>query len=168
MKKIATVLVLLTICGLSQVARAQKPAGTGELSFRSGKLYVGEVPLIKETAADYLAGPLAEKYGKALMTEKVGAVMAYTGVGIAAVSGIAWGLGEAHLRQSGSDIVPAAVDYGMIGSFCGAVVGVGGLVTYLVGRNQVRLIGKRAAGDMTQAELDFGLTTSGVGLALNF
>ena len=49
----------------------------------------------------------------------------------------------------------------------GAAITTGGLVTYLVGRNQVRLIGERASA-LSQIELDFGFSPSGLGLALNF
>ena len=49
----------------------------------------------------------------------------------------------------------------------GTTIAAGGLVTYLVGHNQVRLLRDRTT-DSSQAELDLGFTPSGVGLALNF
>ena len=56
---------------------------------------------------------------------------------------------------------------GIEGMVIGAAITAGGLVTYLVGRNQVRLIGERASAS-SQIELDLGFTPSGLGLALNF
>ena len=54
---------------------------------------------------------------------------------------------------------------GIEGMVIGAAITAGGLVTYLVGRNQVRLIGERASAS-SQIELELGFTPSGIGLAL--
>ena len=114
-----------------------------------------------------LSATQIEAMTKALTTEKVGAVLGYTGGGIALVSGAVWAISEISYRSSDTNVLPGGRSIGIVGAVTGAAVGLGGLVTYLVGRNQVRLIGAQASAS-SQAELDFGFTPSGIGLALNF
>lgn len=160
-------LCLLLAFSAAVGARAQVAAGADRLEFRRGKLYSGEVELSKENAAQYLSNVQADQYTKALTTEKVGSVLAWTGGGIALASGVLWAASEARFRHQESDILPVGIPYGIIGTALGAAVGAGGLVTYLIGRNQVRLVEKRFDG-VSQAALDFGVMQSGVGLALRF
>ncbi len=69
--RLAVTAVLLTLA-LPMVAGAQTV-------FRGGKLYADGVLLTKENAAAQLPAPFAEKYTRALATEKVGSIIAYTG-----------------------------------------------------------------------------------------
>ena len=161
------VLCLLLALGAAVGAQAQVAAGADRLEFRRGKLYSGEVELLKENAAHYLSNVQADQYTKALTTEKVGSVLAWTGGGVALASGVLWAASEARFRHHESDILPVGIPYGIIGTALGAAVGAGGLVTYLIGRNQVRLVEKSFDG-VSQAVLDFGVTPSGVWLALRF
>lgn len=87
--------------------------------------------------------------------------------GLALVSGAVWAISAASYRSSETDVLPGGRSIGIMGTMIGAAIGAGGLVTYLIGRNQVRLIGAQASAS-SQAELDFGFTPSGIGLALNF
>ena len=157
--RLAVTAVLLTLA-LPTVAGAQTV-------FRGGKLYADGVLLTKENAAAQLPAPFAEKYTNALATEKVGSIIAYTGGGVFLVSGTMWAISKAVMRSRDSDILPAGWCLGIAGMAVGAAITTGGLVTYLVGRNQVRLIGERASAS-SQIELELGFTPSGLGLALNF
>lgn len=157
--RLAVTAVLLTLA-LPTVAGAQTV-------FRGGKLYADGVLLTKENAAAQLPAPFAEKYTRALATEKVGSIIAYTGGGVALVSGAVWAISDAVRRNRDTCDVPAGWGLGIEGMVIGAAITAGGLVTYLVGRNQVRLIGERSSAS-SQIELDLGFTPSGLGLALNF
>ena len=114
-----------------------------------------------------LSASQTEAFTKALATERTGAVLAYTGGGVALVSGAVWAISEASYRSSETNVLPGGRSIGIMGTVVGAAIAAGGLVTYLVGHNQVRLLRDRTTGS-SQAELDLGFTPSGVGLALNF
>lgn len=146
---------------------AQPTVAGAQTVFRGGKLYADGVLLTKENAAAQLLAPFAEKYTKALATEKVGSIIAYTGGGVLLVSGTVWAISDAVRRNRDSDIMPSGWGIGIAGMVVGTTIAASGLVTYLVGQNQVRLISERAA-DSSQVELDLGFTPSGIGLALNF
>lgn len=140
---------------------------SAQVVFQQGKLYAGETQLTKENAAQNLPEALANRYTKALTTEKVGSLLALVGGGAALASGALWAASEVKYRHQVSDILPVGIPYGIMGTVLGAAVGAGGLVTYFIGRGQVHLVEKRFNG-VSQAELDFGVTPSGVGLALRF
>lgn len=114
-----------------------------------------------------LSASQTEAFTKALATERTGAVLAYTGGGVALVSGAVWAISEGVMRNRDSDLMPSGWGIGIAGMVVGTTIAAGGLVTYLVGHNQVRLLRDRTT-DSSQAELDLGFTPSGVGLALNF
>lgn len=160
MKKIISIILTLFASVVFFAAGAQTV-------FDGGKLFADGQQLTKENAAAFLSAPLAERYAKALSAEKVGSVLAYTGGGVALVSGAVWGISEFVMRNRDSDIMPTGWGIGIAGMIIGTTIATSGLVTYLVGRNQVRLIGAQASAS-SQAELDFGFTPSGIGLALNF
>ena len=160
MKKIISIILTLFASVVFFAAGAQ-------MVFDGGKLFADGQQLTKENVAGFLSAPLAERYAKALTTEKVGSVLAYTGGGVALASGVVWALSKAAYKTSDTDILPGGWGLGIAGVAVGSAIAAGGLVTYLVGRNQVRLIGAQASAS-SQAELDFGYTPSGIGLALNF
>ena len=114
-----------------------------------------------------LSASQTEAFNKALATERTGAVLAYTGGGVALVSGAVWAISEGVMRNRDSDLMASGWGIGIAGMVVGTTIAAGGLVTYLVGHNQVRLLRDRTTGS-SQAELDLGFTPSGVGLALNF
>jgi len=114
-----------------------------------------------------LSASQTEAFTKALATERTGAVLAYTGGGVALVSGAVWAISEGVMRNRDSDVMSSGWGIGIAGMVVGTTIAAGGLVTYLVGHNQVRLLRDRTT-DSSQAELDLGFTPSGVGLALKF
>lgn len=114
-----------------------------------------------------LSASQTEAFNKALATERTGAVLAYTGGGVALVSGAVWAISEGVMRNRDSDLMASGWGIGIAGMVVGTTIAAGGLVTYLVGHNQVRLLRDRTT-DSSQAELDLGFTPSGVGLALKF
>ena len=160
MKKIISIILTLFASAVFFAAGAQTV-------FDGGKLFADGQQLTKENAAAFLPVPQAERYAKALSAEKTGSVLAYTGGGVALVSGAVWAISKASYKKADTDILPGGWGIGIAGIAVGSAIAAGGLVTYLVGRNQVRLIGEQASAS-SQAVLDFGFTPSGVGLALNF
>ncbi|MBR5075607.1 MAG: hypothetical protein IKX28_01160 [Bacteroidales bacterium] len=160
------VVLLLPARGLM----AQRIPDMQGITFQKGKLYLNDSVLKKGDASDYLSASLAQQYGRALTTEKVGGVLMEVGGGVALISGITWAASAAKFRKSGSDMVPPSVMYGMFGTTAGVLVGTGGLVAYLVGRNKVKRVYKThcAGANVSTIELDLGYTPSGMGLAILF
>lgn len=160
----------LVLCAAAWSAQAQRVTGAEDLTFRNGKLYTGAMALNGLNAADYLSAQQADRYLKARRAENAGAVLGCVGGVVAVASGISWAVSASQFHGSGSDIVPAGMTVGPMCLLGGTVVGVGGLILYLSGRNRVRLLGEsvRAEGAVSQVELNAGVTPGGFGLALNF
>lgn len=172
MKRIACILfyVFVALPGVMPAARAQQVSDATEFLYQNGKLYADGVPLTTVNAAEYLSAPLAERYVKAYRTERIGATLGLTGVGLFAASGLIFTFAEIKYHSDYTHGMPAGIPIGLMGMALGAVVGVVGLPVWLSGSANIRGIGDAARAQRGQlsAELDFGFTPSGIGLALRF
>lgn len=142
-------------------------SANAQIAFRGGSLYADEVQLTKENAAKYLPESIAQEYSSALTIKKIGSSLLFVSGGILVASGLTWGATQFYMNTKKTDLLPAGYAIAGVGAVTGAALGISALVTYLVGRNQIRLIAQKSAG-ATQAGLEFGFTPSGVVLALHF